>query len=102
MLAMAMGACHKENRPLPVSAALQQQVDTFRLNACPDANIKVYRYAGAAEYVFYPGTCSSGATILIYNADGTLCCMLGGPLGFTDCNGSNFYDHAVYEYDLWH
>ncbi len=81
---------------------IQEQLAIFETEACPSTsgslggNLAIFTFRTETVYCFNYGSCSNRA-IEIRRADCELLCELGGPDGFTVCDGVPWDGNAVEE-----
>jgi len=98
---VALVACDKENFGL--SDCLDYKIKEFKNGeyACDNgANVKEYQFKGEKVYVFDPGLCGADMTSEVIDEDCNFLGYLGGIIGNTTIDGTNFSE-AVFIKVIW-
>lgn len=81
---------------------IQEELAVFETEACPSTtaslggNLAIFTFRAETVYCFNYGSCSSRA-VEIWTADCELLCLLAGPDGLTNCDGTPWEGNAVEE-----
>ena len=96
-LVITMSFIHCKKDPFPISACIQQKVDSIKISAkrTPPAEVHVWSYGGRNVYLLNAPCCNEFVKVVDENCQ-YICSPSGGPVQYGDSLCPNFYQDARY------